>query len=45
MQYSNMDIYFRFISKYPWYIATYLQKIVQKYENADGFCYLTILAT
>lgn len=31
-----MDIYFRFISKYPWFIATYLQYIVQKYENADG---------
>lgn len=36
----GMDIYFNVISKYPWYIAMYLQNIVQKYETAV-LCYLT----
>lgn len=27
---------FRSISKHPQHIATYLQNIVQKYENAEG---------
>lgn len=34
MQY-NVDIYFRFISKYPRYTATYLHDILQKYENEN----------
>lgn len=43
MQYSENGYLFQ-IYQNPQYIATYLQNIVQKYEEAGSFCSLTNLS-